>query len=280
MARLRDGYLTLKENRRLDGQWNTTRVRAALQDALSDPGIEIVLAVGSLVTREAAREEIILSKPVVSTFVHRADIYRLPCSGAAHICRDNLSLMASAQRAVHDVEVFRQMVNFDTLHVLVDRVELEVAESLSTQLHEHESTSDIGVRIVTVENDDRAILNHLDARVDAVYLTLLPRLAAWQRLRLFEELKSRRIPTFSLVGQSDVKLGVLASQAPNVEVAKHVARSLYHLTQGGSVRDLPIALPEDGRLLINARTASAIGYAPNVETRAAASFLFEEAMDE
>ncbi len=54
--------------------WDINRIGSVLKNALNDREVDMILAIGSLVTQEAARTDFALRKPVVSTFVQRADI--------------------------------------------------------------------------------------------------------------------------------------------------------------------------------------------------------------
>ena len=49
--------------------WNPARIRAALENALNDPEVDIILTAGVLVAREAVRKDLILSKSVINAWV-------------------------------------------------------------------------------------------------------------------------------------------------------------------------------------------------------------------
>ncbi len=58
-----------------DAGWNADGAEAALQAALADPEIDLVLATGALVTARASAVD--LSKPVVSAYLQRMDLFGL-----------------------------------------------------------------------------------------------------------------------------------------------------------------------------------------------------------
>ncbi len=56
-----------------DARWTADRAETALQSALADPEIDLVLATGILVTARASAAE--LGKPVVSAYLKRTDLF-------------------------------------------------------------------------------------------------------------------------------------------------------------------------------------------------------------
>ena len=97
---------------------------------------------------------------------------------------------------------------------------------------------------------------------------------------MIQALTQRKLASFSLVGHADVELGVLAATTPDLslEVIRRAALNLGELIRGRGVEELPVALFVDSQLLINARTAAAIGYSPDLRTRSMARILHPEAL--
>lgn len=270
-----------KHDAAFDAGWQPERIPDVLQAALEDPDVDLVLVVGSLLTAHAALPEVTLSKPVVSTFVQRADIFRLPYDEAGSQ-KENLSFTAIPQRAGRDVRAFLEIVDFRTLHVLAGAEELDDSGRLHEGLRAYERELGIDIELVPVTPDVPELLSHLSAGVEATYITRLPRLSIEQRGMLIDGLNALEIPTFSLLGHPDVERGVLAGITPDIreQLARRVAINIARLIDGDTVERLPVLLSVDTRLLVNGETAAAVGYRPGAETRLFADFLHREALTE
>jgi hypothetical protein len=69
-----DATIRFKMDPSFDAGWDQGRIPGVIQNAQRDQSVDLILAVGVLVTRAAANPDLILSKPFVSTFVQRADL--------------------------------------------------------------------------------------------------------------------------------------------------------------------------------------------------------------
>jgi len=214
-----------------------------------------------------------LPKPVISTFVQLADVYRLQYTDDGRAVKENLSFMVIPRRAERDVEAFRALVHFETLHVAVGEEELERFGDLGVIF----AGERLGVRfeLVPVTEDVDAFLARMNSSIQGVYLTGMPRLSASKRRRLIDGLTNRGIPAYSMVGHPDVRLGALAALTPDTraQAVRRVALNLSDLARGMPTADLPVFLQVDTRLLINGETAAAVGYHPDQETLIYAEFL-------
>jgi outer membrane protein len=277
------GYLSarFKHDPAFDAGWSIDRAAAALAAALADPEVDMVLAEGTMVTLAAADEGLALDKPVVSVYVQRADLFRLPRTDDDRSAKPGFAFITMPSRSSADIAAFRSLLPFRSVHVLVSKTSLAAAGDIAGDIAEMESSLDTRMVTVPAGTDVEAILAGLGEEVEAVYITDLPRVSVDQRRRLIEGLTARGIPTFSQVGHSDVRLGALGALSPDVtdQSVRRAALNLSRLIRGESVGDLPVALSVEPRLLINARTAVALGYTPDPGTRLYASFLHEEAFD-
>ncbi len=269
-----------KTDAAFDAGWSHDKAAGALRAAFDDADVDLVLAVGSLVTYAASRSEQALAKPVVSAFVQRSDIFKLPYSDDGESLKHNLSFVVIPQRAGADVRAFRELVPFETLHVAVTAEDLNWLDELAAGLERYKAQLGVEFTVVPITTDLKASVEKLrDAR--AVYLTRLQRLTAAQRRELIEQLNGWNVPTFSMLGHSDVELGALAGVTPDIEtqLVRRVALNLSRLMRGRAASDLPVLLSVDTRLKINARTANAIGFSPGRETRIFAEFVHPDELE-
>ena len=169
-----------KTDEAFDAGWNYDDAAGALQAAFDDRDVDLVLAVGSLVTHAAARSEEPLAKPVVSTFVQRADVFKLPYSDDGESLKSNLNFVVIPQRAGADVRAFRELVPFEALHVAVTLEDLNNLDELVAGLQRYERELGIELAVIPITTDVSESMAQLrNAR--AVYLTRLQRLTTDQR---------------------------------------------------------------------------------------------------
>jgi ABC-type uncharacterized transport system substrate-binding protein len=253
----------------------------------TDPGFnDMILAIGSLVTQEAAKKDLLLTKPFVSTYVQRADITGITYEDDQTL-KDNFSMIVIPQRTEGDIRAFRQLIPFQKLHIGISAAEQALMSDKRTGIKQYETgikqyEDSLGIQLVLVPISDDIVgsLADLDSTSEAFFLTRIPHLTKSQRNDLIQELNFKKIPSFSLLGYKDVELGVLAALAPNIteQIVRRVALNLHRLIRGESTDDLAVTLTVDSRMLINARTAGTIGYIPGAETKVMANFLYEEAL--
>jgi outer membrane protein len=262
-----------------DAGWDPQRIESALTKALGDPESDLVLVTGSLGTVAAAGME--LNKPVVSSFLQRADLYPLPFADEDRSPLDNMVFMVQSQRAARDVEVFRSLAVFDTLAVLVGAEDVPLLGMAEPRLDGAPEMTGLQLEVVAVSPDTDATLANLPADIEAAYLTALPRLSPSARQALIDGLTEKGIVTFSMLGHPDVEAGAFAGLTPDTrqQIVRRVALNLSRLIRGEGAADLPVLVRTDSKLLINARTAAELALPISPQTRILASFLYEEVLE-
>lgn len=277
-----DVTLRFKAAPEFDAGWDGTRVRAALESALRDPEVDIVLGSGYVVTVMAARDDVELSKPFVSASRHRAGIPELPFGEDGHWLKENFSATVLTQRTEIDMEGLERILVFDTLYVAIDPLHVDYVTGLREALGDYEREYGFVIDLVPVSGNVPGVLAGIPGGVEIFYLTELPRLSVEERRELIDGLTARGIATFSMMGHGDVELGALVATIPDIDkqMVRRVALNLSRLIRGRAVSELPVFLTVDTKILINGETAAAVGYLPDFQVRAFAKFLHREALGE
>lgn len=129
----------------------------------------------------------------------------------------------------------------------------------------------------SVGNEVRAFhqivgFRHVAALVDSALLDALPELLRFreEELRtLASGLIARRLPSFSVLGSSEVESGLLmttgGAQRDNERLARRVVLMIQRIAQGEDAASFEVSFPTEQRLVINMRTARAIGFSPRWE---------------
>jgi outer membrane protein len=277
-----DVTIRFKSVPEFDAGWDGTRIRTVLENALSDPEVDIVLGAGYVAAVTAARDDVLLTKPFVSAPMHRADIPKLPLSEAGRWMKVNFSATVLTQRTGKDMQELERVLSPDTLHVGIDSLEADYLTGLRDVLEDYERTYGFKVILVRVAGNAGKVIAGLPEGVEMFYLTEMPRLAVEGRRQLIAGLTARGVPTFSMVGRSDVELGALMTAVPDMDrqMVKRIALNISRIIRGAAVSDLPVFMTVDTRVLINGKTAAAVGYYPDFEVRAFARFIHRDALEQ
>ena len=265
-----------------NAKWDKTKIRVALQAALDDPEVDYVLVLGALSTQEALDPSRNLTKPVLSSFIQMSDLFA-PFYTKDGVSRTkNASFLIVPDRVVRDAQTFHEMIGFEKLSVLVSDMDKDLLDFYKTKMPEYEKKAGVKIELVVVPSDDiDGSLSKLKEG-DAVYLTYMPRLTKTERQQVIQGVNRRQIPSFSMLGHSDVHLGVLAAQTPDMiqQVVRRMTLNISELVRGTSINDLPVILPVDTALLINGETASKIKYFPDLETQISATIINSDFLED
>jgi hypothetical protein len=184
------------------------------------------------------------------------------------------------QRIQSDLETFLSLLHPQSIHVFISSDDMELVPGLASGLEALERSLGVDIRFTLVVDNVTDVLSSLDENMEAAYLTRMPRLSRSERQEVIEALTNRGVPTFSLVGHTDVDLGALAALLtdPKRQLTRRIALNLSRLIRGRSVSDLPVLLSVDSKLYINGKTVAAVGYSPPLETLLDAQVLNVEAL--
>lgn len=265
-----------------DAGWDGTKLRTALENALRDPEVDIVLGAGYVVAVVAAGEDVQLTKPFVSSSMHRPDIPDLPLGEDGHWLRKNFCATVLTQRTGKEMEGLERILLFDTLYVAVDPLHIDYLTGLREALDDYEREFGFAIELIPVSGNVPAVLAGLPENAELLYLTDLPRLSTGERQELIDGLTERGIATYSMMGHGDVELGALVATIPDMgmQIVRRVALNISRIIRGRAMSELPVFLTVDTSVLINGRTAQAVGYSPSFQVLAFAHFLHRDALGE
>lgn len=271
--------VTFKTAPAFSADWRADRMRPALQAALDDPEVDVVLTTGLLITQAATRIE--LNKPVISAFVQRTDLFRSADLEGDRSTVPNLNFLLIAGSVESDIAALLDLGLTGPVYVAVGEEYVEQFVRLDEEAAALSEATGVQVLPYAVSTDVEASVDRLPEDAQIVLLGSTPRLGIAQRGALIDGLTTRGARTFSLAGHDEVELGAMAARTPDVTtlVSRRAALNLAELARGTPVAELPILVSTDPRLLINGRTAVALGYRPSMRTLGYATFLYEEALD-
>lgn len=267
------------DQKRLQADWTLAGVRQNLDQLMSDPDVDVIITLGVLGSNEACHRAT-LPKPVVAPFVLDAEMQGTPrtmrevavggqstpdkivSSGV-----ENLSYVIVGSDLGHEMDAFRQIVPFNHLAVLSMQALVDGIEGLSGRVQR--DAASIGLENTTVIRVGTTIdsaIDQLPAETDAVYVTPLLQLEQGEFERLIQILIDKKLPSFSLWGESEVEQGLLASlslEQDLTRIGRRVAVNIHNILMGEAAAELPVEFESSERLTLNLATGRAIGVYPS-----------------
>jgi outer membrane protein TolC len=257
-------HIALASGERFTGDWSLAGVDAALDRALADASVDAIVTLGILASNQAGQRAA-PSKPIIAPLVIDPALQGFPLQAGAS-GRRNFTYAADFQSVSADVVAFERIVGFRHLAVLVDGALLTALPSLNDKAAEVAERLGARIALVSVTDTAAAALAGLPADADAVYVSGLLRFDAGELEALARGLAERSLPSFSLVGRSEVERGLLmtlgGAERDTDRLARRVALMLQRIAGGEEPGTFEVSFPTDQRLAINMRTATAIGFSP------------------
>ena len=272
--------IVLPAAKRYAGDWSLAGAEAALDRALVDRDVDVVLAIGILASQQAARRKS-LPKPVIAPLVIDPVLQAFPLL-EGRSARHNFAYVADFHSVANEVRAFHEIVGFKYMVALVNDALLAALPALTTKAPELAAELKVRIGIVRAGDDVNALLASIPAGADAVYITPL-RFSDAQLRELAQGLQARKLPTFSVVGRSEVEAGVLmttgGAERDAERLARRVAIMIQRISQGEDPATFEVGFPTSQRLLINMQVARAIGFSPRWQYLADAEQLLTDPGD-
>lgn len=255
--------ILLPADKRFTGDWSLEGADRAIDRALADRDVDLVLTLGVLASQQASRRPV-LPKPVIAPIVIDPILQAFPLV-EGRSGRRNFAYVADFQSVAQEVRAFHDIVGFRSVTALVDASLIEALPRIREKAVELAAELKVKISLVNALDDVNAVMASLPADVDAVYVTPL-RFSESQQRELAQALIARRLPSFSVVGRSEIEQGLLMStggaERDNERLARRVVLMIQRVAEGEDPATFDVAFPTAQRLLINMRTAKAIGFSP------------------
>ena len=159
------------QTKRFAGDWSLAGAEAALDRALADRDVDVVLTIGILTSQQAARRKS-LPKPVIAPLVIDPVLQGFPLV-EGRSARHNFAYVADFHSVANEVRAFHEIVGFKYMVALVDDALLAALPALTTKAPELAAALNVRIGIVRAGDDVNALLASIPAGVDAVYVTPL-----------------------------------------------------------------------------------------------------------
>lgn len=167
------------------------------------------------------------------------------------------------QQAVNDVATFKTLVpSISKIAILMNSNYYGSNKNWSTTIAKKlkDKKCDIDFTIVPVSNSGAA---NIPYDVNGVFVTPLYNLSTEKRQALYQDITSRKLPSYSIVGKEDVELGaMLGTSTADVDkkLAEATSFNIYGVLHGAAVKNEKIPFYDDKVIFFNSDTAEAVDY--------------------
>ena len=272
-----DTTILLPPESRFAGDWSLDGANAALDRALADRNVDVVITLGILTSQQAARRAA-LPKPVIAPLVIDPVLQGYPLV-EGHSARKNFTYVADFQSVANEVRAFHDIVGFKSLVALVDDSIIGALPQLSAKATELAAALNVRIGLVRVGADVQTALASIPEGTDAVYVTPL-RFNDAQVRELAQGLAARKLASFSVVGRSEIDAGMLmttgGAERDTERLARRVVIMIQRIAGGENPATFDVSFPTSQRLVINMQVARAIGFSPRWQFLADSEQLFAE----
>lgn len=265
----------------LYSECNAQKAQENLDALLSRDDIDIILGVDPISSHVMANSGP-YDKPVIAGIIINPQVQKLPITASGKSGVKNLVYIVLPYSPQRDLEVFHEMVDFKHLGVIVDKSTFDNIPPLGEFLKSSLEQLGVNYDFVYASAKPQEVLDQLNERIDAIYYLPSDQLTPVVQKQLIDEINRLGLPSFSLVGRSDVDQGVLAGTAPasNFDlISRRIALNIQRIMSGDQPAKINVALPHKEALVINMETARAIDYSPNWDLLSEALLINEERTD-
>ena len=253
----------------VDGERDPEGITTAINGLLIRNDIDVILAAGVGVSAEICGRGAI-GIPVVVPFAF-GDCAE-SCSRLANVSTRPINL---GQLISRDLEAFHQLIPFHHLSVLMDPAwpsnctESELARALAPH--------GVEVEFVPVPPGEAHLTGLLPSETDAVYIMPLLQMDEKRFSGMINEITALGAPTFSLLGETEVNMGVLAglnTRATMASLARSAALEVVDLMEGRDSNQ-SVTTEVGGQLSLNMATAERLDFSPTWELLTRARLLHD-----
>jgi len=271
--------LTVPPPMRLTGHWSVSALNAALDRLEADPQVDVVVTLGFAASHLIAHRTQ-LPKPTIAASVLDPVLQTFPMKTGTS-GRHNFTYVSTFNRVEDQVATFHRIIGFSHLTVLVDPLALQVVRELQLKATELQAATGATIVLLPTANLTDATAR-LPPDTDAVYVAPLMRLSSDDLRSLADQLAQRKLPSFSLLGRSEVEQGILLATSSDTErterLARRVALNIQRIVEGDDAANIEVSFPSEGRLVVNMHTAQVIGFSPHWDDLTDAVQLAAESM--
>jgi ABC-type uncharacterized transport system substrate-binding protein len=271
--------LRVPEDKIVIADWTRAGVEIGIGRLLGDREVDVVLGIGAIAADVAAGRGV-FPKPLITPLAIDADVQGFPfdpTTGGSGVY--NFTYANCLASTTRDIRTFLEIHPFSKLAVIVQPALAEAMPKLPDSVLARLAELNVEVTQVPARATPDETVAAIPPEAEAVYVLPLMRFT-WDDIDVLAEgLKKRGLPSFSMFGVHEVERGLLASTRTRdfwPRLARRMALNVQRVLLGEDPGTIPVSFAENPRLVINMRTARAVGVFPTWLAMSGAELLHED----
>ena len=235
--------------------WDPSQAKATIDRALASNNVDIVIALGVLAS--APLGDYMPNKPAIAALVIDPLQQGFPISERTTSGVKNLHYLSPTVDLVNEVVRFQGVTQANHIAVVADGVILEAIPALESRLNELAQSQEAKISVLRVNRPVDA-LAALPSDTDAVFALPQVRATGPQIKAMVDGLKSRAIPSYTMMGETAVQQGFVMGRrlVPTPDsLARQLAVDVRDIVLGRSAGDLPVTMKIQDRWVVNIKAA-------------------------
>lgn len=250
----------------LTGDWSLQAAVDNIHRLLEDPEVDLVIAWGVLASHSICCL-VGVTKPVIAPVILDISLQGVPFEdGASGV--PNLSYVALPDTTAEELARFQSIFPFRRVAILAQQAILEAIPDLETRTRLSLEGLDVESQYIPVGFEAAPALAAIEAGTEAVFMYPQIQLSAEERSKLIDGLIERRLLSFTALGEEFIEAGFLAGIGAAdffPRMARRIALNAQRILLGEEAGAIPVEISLRQELLINMKTARALGVYPTYE---------------
>ena len=229
--------------------------------------IDIILGTGLIASSYLAHREP-YSIPTISGVVVDRALLNLPFDNNGASGVDNYTYIQTPFDVEKDLKTFSTLYPFQHLGILLD-TDVDRMDNVLKDYFRERLPEDITFELLQYDRSLDEMLEVIGDQYDALYILAFANEDEDQVKSFYHELNHRKIPTFSLTGREQVRLGAMAGLAPSdyvLSLIRRMALNVMYIYEGQNPSGLSTSLLKKGEdFVINMQTLKHLDIYPDFD---------------
>jgi outer membrane protein len=259
----KDAAVTFPEEKCLIGDWTLAGVHVLNDRVLADPDVDLVLGMGLIASQDLATRQV-LAKPVIAPIILDPSRQKVPLRDGSSGVK-NLSYLVFPLTFERDLRLFRGVFPFKKLAYISSKRYYRALPPSPLPVQAAGDSMGIQITPILLDSSATEALREIPEDAEAVYLQPILHLPPAELQKLVEGFITRHLPSFSMLGESEVRQGIMAGANPDFlpRLARRIALNVQRIMAGEEPGALSVVFPAGSRLFFNFRTAYSVGVTPS-----------------
>ncbi len=245
------------------------RTEGKIAEVMADGSVDCIIGIGF------EQSEILVQlkryhKPTIAATILDRRLQGLPLTPEGTSGIRNFNYIQTPFNIEKDLQTFQNLYNYKHLAVLIPAGETVMFHTLYSYFGKSVETVSPEARLSIVEIDPGNIAESvagIPSDADAVYvLPIYPEEQEDQTIMLIQAVNKRRLPSFALIGEQHVRMGVMASIAPDRNfkaLIRRIAINVLEILGGRDAGTLPVIVARyTDNFVVNVETLRKIDFFP------------------